>query len=119
MPDFKTLYNLSRELSSAAWLIYSLCYLILALAMARVARIKTGSIFRWPLPGRWLLVLHYISILLVFTELTLVFLVPRWFDVRFGDRGIMIMSYLSLIPLIFFPWLIKRLIVEGLTDGVK
>lgn len=119
MPDFDTLYLLSRHLSSLAWLIYALCYLILALAMSRVAWIKTGSIFRWPVPGRWLLVLHYASIMLVFTELTIVFLLPQWTDISIGHRGIMIMSFLSLIPMIFLPWLIKRLILEGLTDGIE
>jgi hypothetical protein len=118
--DFDTLYRWSRLLSSWAWLIYALCYLILVIAMGRIAWKKMGPPFKWPLPGRWILTFHYASICLVFAELTLVFLFPFFIDgFHIGDRGIMILSFLTLLPLVFLPWLIKRILSSGLTDGIK
>ena len=118
MPDFETFYNLSRDLSSWAWLIYTICYLILTILMSRVAREKTGSIFQWPIPGRWILTFHYAAVGLVFLELTIVFLLPRTVGIHFNDYAIMIMSYLSLVPLLFLPALIRRLLSIGLTDNI-
>ena len=119
MPDFDTLYQLSRDLSSFAWVLYTLCYVILVITMSRVAWKTHGQPFHWPVYGRWLLAFHFFSVGLVFAELTFVFFLPRWFGIHISDLSVMILSYGSLIPAIFVPWLIKRLMTVGLTDGVS